>query len=561
MERVRFTSRGESNKLRMENKQPRFEIVHIPIGDFTSDGETYSEFSAASSKTDNKGSSSSVLPSIALTTTKKTPAKSSTKSVHFTPNARTPASSATDKTLNSYLQLPALAATKESYPPIRAAENDVRRAKGAVKEQEPQRLEGMLSNDMALKSGQGSFKVSVLLQEHVQALKKALIMLSKEAKNTILGARMKEGDDKFSGESTLTKGRKKVPKSIRRNLKAEKSVGERNSSRSGEENLANVAKENGELMNKSRKLGSQVVTGLQETAVGKNTSADESSSSDFNTKRNDISWNTKSEGTGEEDCVHDQQHSQENNNNNNNNNTIYPKTETKHNTRNLKLSKLNRQVSDASSIETRNGKKEDKARKAKKELSLMERYRVPRDARSLVEELYKLGQVADADNLKELADSKDTAEKELRKAIKKEKILEKEEQKKKEKEQYDKKRRESHYIKMEELAKEEAEKREAVLRLKEKKKILTLKRQKRNMLLWNEIQTSILATRTTRAFQFSYYPPLPYISRITVPETPTQSPEPSISMASEYSSALDSPQSSEGLFDFMTLDDFEQEFQ
>ena len=140
---------------------------------------------------------------------------------------------------------------------------------------------------------------------------------------------------------------------------------------------------------------------------------------------------------------------------------------------------------------------------AKKERKMLEkRYRVPRDEQQIIKELYKLQRTTDAENLRDLVETKFNAEINLKCAIVRGKEEAKLEQQRKEREH--KERRENE-IKTIERRKRELDQFELA-----RKRVELLKRREQNLLLWDEEKKTEIARRISRSFSFSYLPPLPY---------------------------------------------------
>lgn len=128
-----------------------------------------------------------------------------------------------------------------------------------------------------------------------------------------------------------------------------------------------------------------------------------------------------------------------------------------------------------------------------------------------IRQVYKLNKVKEAENLSDVSESKLMTEKELDKAVKRELLQEREEKKRLEAKTFEKSRREAFFLRMEELERleEEWEKQECVT---EKRRVDAEKRRDKNIALWNEKQKSILSSKISRAFKFSYFPLLIYDS-------------------------------------------------
>ena len=139
---------------------------------------------------------------------------------------------------------------------------------------------------------------------------------------------------------------------------------------------------------------------------------------------------------------------------------------------------------------------------AKKERKVLEkRYRVPRDEQQIIKELYKLQRTIDAENLRDLVETKFNAEINLKCALVREKEEAKLEQQRKEREY--KERRENE-IKTIERRKRELEQFELA-----RNRVELLKRREQNLLLLDEEKKTEIARRISRSFSFSYFPPLP----------------------------------------------------
>ncbi|KAL9984905.1 hypothetical protein ACROYT_G007250 [Oculina patagonica] len=130
-----------------------------------------------------------------------------------------------------------------------------------------------------------------------------------------------------------------------------------------------------------------------------------------------------------------------------------------------------------------------------------------------IRQLYKLNKVNEAESLSDLLESKLMTEKELNKAIKRELQEEREEKKRMEAKNFEKSRREAFFLKMEELERLEEEMRETRMREREKRRAEAQKRREKNIALWNEKQKSILSSKISRAFKFSYFPLLIHDTR------------------------------------------------
>lgn len=122
------------------------------------------------------------------------------------------------------------------------------------------------------------------------------------------------------------------------------------------------------------------------------------------------------------------------------------------------------------------------------------------------QQLYKLNKEKEAENLSDLLESKLMAEKELKKAIKRELQEEMEERKRQETKKIEKSRRETFFLRIEELERLEQEMRETRIRERGRRREEARIRREENIALWNEQQKSILSTKFSRAFKFSYFP-------------------------------------------------------
>ncbi|KAJ7379291.1 hypothetical protein OS493_017804 [Desmophyllum pertusum] len=123
-----------------------------------------------------------------------------------------------------------------------------------------------------------------------------------------------------------------------------------------------------------------------------------------------------------------------------------------------------------------------------------------------IKQLYKLNKEKEAESLSDLLESKLMTEKELSKAVKREFQEERDEKKRQEAKSMEKNRREAFFFRMEELERMEEEMRETRTRERETRRADAQKRREKNITLWNEKQTSILSTKISRAFKFSYFP-------------------------------------------------------
>lgn len=123
-----------------------------------------------------------------------------------------------------------------------------------------------------------------------------------------------------------------------------------------------------------------------------------------------------------------------------------------------------------------------------------------------IKQLYKLNKEKEAESLSDLLESKLMTERELNKAVKREFQEERDEKKRQEAKSMEKNRREAFFFRMEELERMEEEMRETRTRERETRRADAKKRREKNITLWNEKQTSILSTKISRAFKFSYFP-------------------------------------------------------
>ena len=135
-----------------------------------------------------------------------------------------------------------------------------------------------------------------------------------------------------------------------------------------------------------------------------------------------------------------------------------------------------------------------------------------------IQQLYKLNKDKEAENLSDLLESKLMAEKELKKAIKKEQQEEKEERIRLEMKTLEKSRREAFFLRMEELGRMEEEMRETRMRERERRRAEALERRQKNIALWDERQKFTLSAKISRAFKFSYFPLLIRDSRSSTDE-------------------------------------------
>ena len=135
-----------------------------------------------------------------------------------------------------------------------------------------------------------------------------------------------------------------------------------------------------------------------------------------------------------------------------------------------------------------------------------------------IQQLYKLNKDEEAANLSDLLESKLMAEKELKKAIKKEQQEEKEERIRLETKTLEKSRREAFFLRMEELGRMEEEMRETRMRERERRRAEARERRQKNIALWDERQKFTLSAKISRAFKFSYFPLLIRDSRSSTDE-------------------------------------------
>ncbi|KAM7452553.1 hypothetical protein ABFA07_000210 [Porites harrisoni] len=135
-----------------------------------------------------------------------------------------------------------------------------------------------------------------------------------------------------------------------------------------------------------------------------------------------------------------------------------------------------------------------------------------------IQQLYKLNKDKEAENLSDLLESKLMAEKELKKAIKKEQQEEKEERNRLETKTLEKSRREAFFLRMEELGRMEEEMRETRMRERERRRAEARERRQKNIALWDERQKINLSAKISRAFKFSYFPLLIRDSRSSTDE-------------------------------------------
>ena len=135
-----------------------------------------------------------------------------------------------------------------------------------------------------------------------------------------------------------------------------------------------------------------------------------------------------------------------------------------------------------------------------------------------IQQLYKLNKDKEAENLSDLLESKLMAEKELKKAIKKEQQEEKEERIRLETKSLEKSRREAFFLRMEELGRMEEEMRETRMRERERRRAEARERRQKNIALWDERQKINLSAKISRAFKFSYFPLLIRDSRSSTDE-------------------------------------------
>ena len=110
------------------------------------------------------------------------------------------------------------------------------------------------------------------------------------------------------------------------------------------------------------------------------------------------------------------------------------------------------------------------------------------------------------------------AEKELKKAIKKEQQEEKEERIRLETKTLEKSRREAFFLRMEELGRMEDKMRETRMRERERRRAEARERRQKNIALWDERRKINLSAKISRAFKFSYFPLLIRDSRSSTDE-------------------------------------------
>ena len=130
-----------------------------------------------------------------------------------------------------------------------------------------------------------------------------------------------------------------------------------------------------------------------------------------------------------------------------------------------------------------------------------------------IQQLYKLNRVKDAENLRDLLESKMMAENELKKAIKRELQEEMEEKERLETKNTEKSRRQAFFQRMEELGRLEEKMRETRIRERQRRRAEARLRREKNVALRNEQKISILSAKMSRAFKFSYFPLLIQESR------------------------------------------------
>lgn len=144
--------------------------------------------------------------------------------------------------------------------------------------------------------------------------------------------------------------------------------------------------------------------------------------------------------------------------------------------------------------------------------------RLTKTVNKTIQQLYKLNKDKEAENLSDLLESKLMAEKELKKAIKKEQQEEKEERIRLETKTLEKSRREAFFLRMEELGRMEEEMRETRMRERERRRAEARERRQKNVALWDERQKFTLSAKISRAFKFSYFPLLIRDSRSSTDE-------------------------------------------
>lgn len=155
--------------------------------------------------------------------------------------------------------------------------------------------------------------------------------------------------------------------------------------------------------------------------------------------------------------------------------------------------------------------------KVKDKKWFMERFRVPKEPMEIALHLQKCGFDYESLELRDNIASKQKVEGNLKKAVVKEKKEMKEEQKRLEKELRERERKEAYERRMEEILATENKKREQEAREKEERQAKALKRRKSNLELLRNINHTILSTKTSPSFRFSYVPVLP---QAVVPVSP-----------------------------------------
>lgn len=139
----------------------------------------------------------------------------------------------------------------------------------------------------------------------------------------------------------------------------------------------------------------------------------------------------------------------------------------------------------------------------------MNRYRVPKVPMEIALQLHKLGFEFESNRIRDLFIELQACESNLKKAIAQEKRDAIEEKKKIEREAREKERREAQRRRIEELEAQEAKRKQLEAIDREKRRLVAIERRKHNLELLKNINNTILQTKASRSFRFSYFPFLP----------------------------------------------------
>lgn len=159
----------------------------------------------------------------------------------------------------------------------------------------------------------------------------------------------------------------------------------------------------------------------------------------------------------------------------------------------------------------------------------LNRYRVPKAPMEIALQLHKLGFEFESNRARELHISIQTCESNLKKAIAQEKKDAIDERKRIEREGREKDRREAQRRRMEQLEAEETKRKELEAIERENRRLAAVERRKHNLELLSNINHTILQSKQSRSFRFSYFPFLPK------PKRHSLTPSPELSEDSECS--------------------------